>query len=60
MSASSTDKRRARRKAAELVGLLAGGRIRPIIGERYSPERGGEAIERMKSRSALGKMVIMS
>jgi NADPH2:quinone reductase len=41
-----------------LLDLYAGGRIRPVVSERYPLERGGEAIARLASRTVRGKVVI--
>jgi predicted benzoate:H+ symporter BenE len=41
-----------------LMALYAAGHIRPKISERYSLERGGEAIARLASRGVSGKIVV--
>ena len=43
---------------AELMQLYAKGAIRPVISERYPLARAGEAIARLASRSAMGKIVV--
>lgn len=43
---------------AELVRLYEQGLIRPLVSERFPLERGGEAIERLASRAAVGKVVV--
>ncbi len=42
----------------ELLGLWKSGAIKPEISEHYPLERGGEAIERLASRQAMGKVVV--
>ena len=42
----------------ELLDLYGSGRIRPFISERFPLERGGEAIARLASRAATGKIVV--
>jgi NADPH2:quinone reductase len=42
----------------ELMQLYAKGAIKPVISERYPLGRAGEAIARLASRSALGKIVV--
>jgi len=42
----------------ELLGMWAKGRIRPEISERFPLERGGDAIARLASRKAMGKLVV--
>lgn len=44
--------------AAELVRMLAEGRVRPRITDVYPLDRAPEAIARLTDRSALGKMVV--
>ncbi|CAN5139969.1 NADPH:quinone oxidoreductase family protein [soil metagenome] len=41
-----------------LMALYSAGRIRPLVSERYSLERGGEAIARLASRGTYGKIVV--
>lgn len=41
-----------------LMALYAAGQIRPKISERFSLERGGEAIARLASRGVSGKIVV--
>jgi len=43
---------------AELMELYAKGAIKPVISERYPLARAGEAIARLASRSAMGKIVV--
>jgi NADPH2:quinone reductase len=43
---------------AELMRLYAAGAIKPAISERYPLVRAGEAIARLASRSAMGKIVV--
>jgi len=43
--------------AAELTALLDGG-LRPVVGERFALEDGAEALRRLESRSAQGKVVL--
>jgi NADPH2:quinone reductase len=43
---------------AELMRLYARGAIRPVISERYPLGRAGEAIARLASRRAMGKIVV--
>ncbi len=42
----------------ELLELYAAGKIRPYVSERYPLERGAEAIARLASRNATGKLVV--
>ena len=42
----------------ELLALYASGKIRPYISGRFSLERGAEAISRLASRGATGKLVV--
>ncbi len=42
----------------QLLDYYAAGRIKPEISERYPLERGGEAIARLASRQAAGKIVV--
>ena len=42
----------------ELLGMWKSGAIKPEISEHYPLERGGEAIERLASRQAMGKVVV--
>jgi NADPH2:quinone reductase len=41
-----------------LLDLFAEGRVNPLVSERFSLERGGEAIARLASRSVHGKVVV--
>jgi NADPH2:quinone reductase len=43
----------------ELLKLYVEGKIRPEVSERFPLERGGEAIARLASRQALGKIVVI-
>jgi len=43
----------------ELIELYVEGKIRPEVSERFPLERGGEAIARLASRQALGKIVVI-
>jgi len=43
----------------EIVALFERGAIHPLVSERFPLERGGEAIERLSSRAATGKVVVM-
>lgn len=47
-----------REEAAELFDLLKAGKIDPLISETYPLERGGEAIAKLESREAVGKLVV--
>lgn len=47
-----------RAQAAELFELLKAGKIDPLISETYPLERGGEAIAKLESREAVGKLVV--
>ncbi len=42
----------------ELLELYAAGKIRPYVSERFPLERGAEAIARLASRQATGKLVV--
>jgi NADPH:quinone reductase len=42
----------------QLLELVESGRIRPHISGRYPLERAGEAIERLASRAAHGKLIV--
>jgi NADPH:quinone reductase-like Zn-dependent oxidoreductase len=48
-----------RRNIGELLDLCAAGRLQPLISERFPLEQGGDAIERLASRQALGKIVVI-
>ena len=41
-----------------LLDLFADGRVNPLVSERFSLERGGEAIARLATRSVHGKVVV--
>ncbi|HWE44498.1 MAG TPA: NADPH:quinone oxidoreductase family protein [Caulobacteraceae bacterium] len=43
----------------ELIKLYIDGKIRPEVSERFPLERGGEAIARLASRQACGKIVVI-
>jgi NADPH:quinone reductase len=43
---------------AELMRLYAKGAIKPLVSERYPLARAGEAIARLASRKAMGKIVV--
>ncbi|HEY3813221.1 MAG TPA: NADPH:quinone oxidoreductase family protein [Caulobacteraceae bacterium] len=43
----------------ELLNLYVEGKIRPEVSERFPLERGGEAIARLASRQARGKIVVI-
>lgn len=49
---------RFRAQVDELFDLLKTGRIDPLISETFPLERGGEAIARLESRQAVGKLVV--
>jgi len=49
---------RHRQNLAELLDLYRAGKIRPLVSERFPLARGGEAIQRLKSRQAVGKVVV--
>jgi NADPH:quinone reductase len=44
---------------AQLFALYLRGAIRPLVSERFSLARGGEAIRRLADREAVGKLVVM-
>ena len=44
---------------AALMALYRDGRIRPAVTERFPLARGGEAIARLGTREARGKVVVM-
>jgi NADPH2:quinone reductase len=44
---------------AALMALYLAGRIRPAVTERFSLARGGEAIARLATRNARGKVVVV-
>ncbi|MEW6488944.1 MAG: NADPH:quinone oxidoreductase family protein [Thermodesulfobacteriota bacterium] len=48
-----------RRVADEVLALLAKGRLRPAIGDRYPLERAGEAVRALEARTAVGKLVLV-
>lgn len=47
-----------RRNVAELMRLYEAGHLHPLVSERYPLARGGEAISRLASRAAVGKIVV--
>jgi NADPH2:quinone reductase len=49
---------RHRQNLVELLTLYEAGKIRPLVSESFPLERGGEAIERLRSRQAVGKVVV--
>jgi NADPH2:quinone reductase len=56
---SRRDPKRNRDNIAALLALYAKGAIRPVISERYSLPRAGEAIGRLATRKAMGKIVVV-
>ena len=46
------------RNIAELMQLYGQGKIKPLISERYPLARAGEAIKKLASRQAMGKIVV--
>jgi NADPH:quinone reductase len=52
------DAERNRGLIAELLDMYAAGKIKPFISERFPLARGGEAITRLASRKAMGKVVV--
>ena len=46
------------RSVAELLALYEAGRIRPYVSERFPLERAADAIRRLASRQAMGKVVV--
>ena len=49
---------RHRQNLAELLALYEAGKIRTPVSEHYPLARGGEALERLRSRQAVGKVVV--
>jgi NADPH2:quinone reductase len=47
-----------RRNYLALMALYQLGRIRPFVSERFTLQRGGEAIRRLAERKAVGKLVV--
>src|SRR3954470_21487856 len=47
-----------RQIGAEIDRLIESGHVRPIVGARFTLEQGGEALELIDSRGALGKVVL--
>jgi NADPH2:quinone reductase len=43
---------------AELMGLYAEGKIRPVVSERFALAKAGDAIARLATRKAMGKIVV--
>ena len=43
----------------ELLDLYSQGALRPEVNARYPLERGGEAIDQLASRRALGKVIVV-
>jgi NADPH2:quinone reductase len=54
------DPERHRANVAELFAMYQAGKIRPFISARYPLERGGEAIEDLAERRAMGKVVVVT
>jgi NADPH2:quinone reductase len=55
---TNRDPSRHAQNVAELLGLYRDGRIKPAITERFPLARGAEAIARLGSRDARGKLVV--
>ena len=49
-----------RRNIEALFNLYGKGRIKPLISERYTLDRGGEAIARLAAREVTGKVIVLS
>ncbi|MEW4449806.1 NADPH:quinone oxidoreductase family protein [Qipengyuania sp. JC766] len=47
-----------RAQVAELFDLMQAGKIDPLVSETYPLERGGDAIAKLDSRTAVGKLVV--
>ncbi len=47
-----------REQVAELFALMKDGKIDPLVSETYPLARGGEAIAKLESREAVGKLVV--
>lgn len=47
-----------REQVEELFALMKEGKIDPLVSETYPLERGGEAIAKLESREAVGKLVV--
>ncbi|MEP2735875.1 MAG: NADPH:quinone oxidoreductase family protein [Erythrobacter sp.] len=47
-----------RAQVAELFQLMKDGKIDPLVSETYPLERGGDAIAKLESREAVGKLVV--
>lgn len=47
-----------RQQVAELFDLMKAGKIDPLVSETFPLERGGEAIAKLESRQAVGKLVV--
>ena len=47
-----------RQVGAAIDGLIDSGHVRPIVGARFPLERGGEALELIDGRGAVGKVVL--
>lgn len=52
------DRERHRRRCDELFALYERGLIRPFVSERYPLAQGAQAIQRLSSRQAMGKVVV--
>jgi NADPH:quinone reductase len=57
-AAVARDPRAHQQNVKELFALYAAGKIRPHVSEHYPLARAGEAISRLASRQALGKVVV--
>jgi NADPH2:quinone reductase len=55
---TARDPERGREITAELVDLVASGRLQPHVSERFPLERAGEALRSLMDRTSLGKVVI--
>jgi len=55
---AARDPKRNQANLMELLGMWKSGAIKPEISEHYPLERGGEAIQRLASRQAMGKVVV--
>ena len=54
----NADPQRGREIYAELIGEVAGGRLKPLISASYPLERTVEALQAMATRKVLGKVVV--
>lgn len=55
---AARDPKRNQANLMELLAMWKSGAIKPEISEHYPLERGGEAIQRLASRQAMGKVVV--